>query len=193
MRPHIDVSKDFWVNEVNVFMQLAEENLERAIIWRDKMTQTATDHLEYGHCIRQARMYALATIVFSALTVEAYINDYALRHFSKKFFAARLDTLSTLNKWVIIPHLVTGQGYPVARQGYQELYKLISKRHEIVHAKTSKLPPPGKEFEDFVTTHVYDTISYAESAVRVPSLAVTDLISIDPDEVVNQRRLFGDP
>jgi hypothetical protein len=194
MNPYIDSRQDFWMNEVNAFMQLAEDNLERTIIWREKMTKTATDPLEYGHCIRQALNHALATIVFSALTVEAYINDYALRHFSKQFFATRLDTLSTLNKWVIIPRLVTGQSYPVDRQGYQELDKLIKMRHQIVHAKTKKLPPleKEKELEDFGKTYIYEIISYAKTAIKVPYLAVTDLISIDPNEVVNQRRLFGD-
>jgi hypothetical protein len=67
-------------------------------------------------------------------------------------------------------------------------------RHQIVHAKTKKLPPleKEKELEDFGKTYIYEIISYAKTAIKVPYLAVTDLISIDPNEVVNQRRLFGD-
>lgn len=179
------------MNDINAFMKLALENLELATEWRSKLVPLSSDHLEYGRCIWQSRRYALAAIVFSAMTTEAYINDYAVRNLSHTFFKAYLERMDHLQKWVIIPQLVTGKEYPRGRQGYEGIKELVEYRNNIVHSKTKKIDPEPSKVETFVTDHVYKVIDYASRAVKVPALAVKDLVEIDPKEAAYLKGLDG--
>jgi hypothetical protein len=48
-------------------------------------------------------------IVFSAPTLEAYINPYGITRISGNYFSKYLDRLSVAAKWIIIPKVVTGK------------------------------------------------------------------------------------
>ncbi|MCJ7507461.1 MAG: hypothetical protein MUO85_01865 [candidate division Zixibacteria bacterium] len=66
---------------------------------------------------------AMVTVVFCALTLEAFINHYGISNSSKSYFDNHLDKLKTVSKWLIIPRLLIGkqintdgQGYPIVRR-----------------------------------------------------------------------------
>jgi hypothetical protein len=57
----------------------------------------------------EAHQHGAVVIVFAAFAVEGHINDYAGRRLTDRYFTDHLDRLETINKWVIIPRLVTGK------------------------------------------------------------------------------------
>jgi hypothetical protein len=80
--------------------------------------------------------YVLNTIIFSALSVEAYIYDYAARNLTDSFVKEHLDKLDIVSKWIIIPRLITGKTISKGEKAYCLLKNLISVRNSIVHNKS---------------------------------------------------------
>ncbi len=58
-------------------------------------------------------------IVFSAMAIEAYIYDYAARHFGDNFVKDNLDKLDTISKWIVIPKLITGRDLPRQQKWFE--------------------------------------------------------------------------
>jgi len=117
--------------------------------------------------------HMLITIIFSALSVEAFINDYAIRRFSKKYFEKYLDKLSIISKWIIIPRLANGTQLDPGSKAMEELDWLIKKRHRLVHYKT-KMVDSG----DVKLSHFLWPIE-AERAVNTVISVVLALNEID--------------
>lgn len=75
-------------------------------------------------------------IIFCALAVEAFINDYAIDHLSRSYFDNHLDKLDLLSKWVLIPRIVTGSQLEKGNKPIQDLDWLIKHRNKLVHFKS---------------------------------------------------------
>ncbi len=133
----------------------AKYNLTKSKIWNDKLDHT------------------LVTIIFSALSLEAYINDYAIRMFSKRYFEKYLDKLSILSKWIVIPRLVNGAQLDPSSKPMEELDWLIRKRHELVHYKTRKVERDKLQASDFLWP------AEAERAINTVISVVLALNEID--------------
>ena len=71
------------------------------------------------------KMYELSTqiIVFSALAVEAFANDFLVSNLGKKEFEM-LDKLEIKGKILIGTKLITQKDFPVDREAYSKLSKL---------------------------------------------------------------------
>lgn len=96
---------------------------------------------------------AVSAIVFAGMAAEAYIYDYAARHLGKSYTDDHIDTLSAVNKWVVIPRLVTGNIFPKDRQAFQLLKGLVKSRNELVHYKAhdateSEITPEAVQTRD---------------------------------------------
>jgi hypothetical protein len=75
-------------------------------------------------------------VVYGALSLEAYINFYAIRY-NIPFHNDFEKNLSTLNKWKIYPHLKTNKSLDgSAIKTIKEIFKL---RDEIVHPKPNRI------------------------------------------------------
>jgi hypothetical protein len=86
--------------------------------------------------------YAVAgvkSIIFSALSVEAAINDYAAWQLGDNYFVKHLSSLDVASKWVVIPKLVCGKSIDKSGPGFSALKKLISARNDLVHNKSTHL------------------------------------------------------
>jgi hypothetical protein len=79
---------------------------------------------------------ALIVIVFSAFTLEAYINHYGISRLSKNYFSNYLDKLDLLAKWLVIPRLVTGKKLDPGSQAIQNLSWLVALRNRLAHFKS---------------------------------------------------------
>lgn len=77
----------------------------------------------------------ITAIVFEAMAVEAYINFIGEMKLGKSYFKEHIDELSTLNKIVVIPHLVAGKKFPKDINLYGKLQELFSMRNKLVHTK----------------------------------------------------------
>jgi len=80
-------------------------------------------------------------IIFSALTVESYINYYATTRLSKSYLKNYLDRLDILSKWIVIPRVITGKQLHPGSKPIQDLSWLIKLRNELAHFKPRKAAP----------------------------------------------------
>ena len=82
---------------------------------------------------------AIITVVFCAMTLEAFVNEYGAKHFSRKFFNNHLDRLSLISKFVIIPRINNNNALATDDQHFQDLKWLINLRNELTHFKTKEI------------------------------------------------------
>lgn len=93
---------------------------------------------------------AIVSVIFSALTLESFINYYAIDRTSKNYFLKHLDKLSPVTKWLIFPKLFTGNQISTDSQSYQLLDKLFKLRNKLVHDKSTKKNIRELKSEDFI-------------------------------------------
>lgn len=117
---------------------------------------------------------AMVVVIFSALTLEAYINHYGIERLSDTYFDRYVDRLSPTAKWVVIPRLVLSREIKQDGQAFELLVKLFRLRNKLVHYKTRKKKIRElTEEEDWITEH------HAQSAVRAVSAMIKELRKID--------------
>jgi hypothetical protein len=80
--------------------------------------------------------HCVISIVFSAMTVESYIFDYAARRLSDSCVVDHLEKLDVVSKWVITPMLVTGKPFPKDKFAFELLKRLVANRNSLVHGKS---------------------------------------------------------
>ncbi len=118
---------------------------------------------------------SMVTVIFSALTLEAFINQYAIEAISRNYFDEHLDKLSTPSKWFVIPQLTARRQMDRNGHSYGQLKGLFKLRHRLVHYKARrKKISELREEEDWITER------HAEDAIRAVESAVKELGEIDP-------------
>ena len=121
---------------------------------------------------------AIVTVVFSLMTIESFINTYAIEHFSKSHFDKYLDKLDLKSKWVIYPKLIANKQINTHSQAFELLGDLITLRNRLVHAKPSvKLLREIKNFKDIERATELD----AKKAVNAVQMLVKELANCDPN------------
>jgi len=106
---------------------------------------------------------ALVVVVFSALTLEAYINHYGISRLSKNYFSKYLDKLDMFAKWIVIPKVVTGKQLDPGSVAMQDLDWLVTLRNNLVHYKSKKVAIHDIQASDFLW---YEDAARAVQAVR---------------------------
>lgn len=118
---------------------------------------------------------ALVVVVFSALTLEAYINHYGILRLSRNYFSNYLDKLDTVAKWIVIPKVVTGKQLDPGSAVMQDLDWLVTLRNKLVHYKSKKVAVNNIQTSDFLW---YEDAARAVQAVRRVNAALKGL---DPE------------
>lgn len=117
--------------------------------------------------------HALVVIIFSALTLEAYVNNYAISRLSRNSLTNYLDKLDLLSKWIVIPRIITGEQLEPGSKPVQDLSWLITLRNKLVHYKSRKIGIDEIKESDFFWE--YD----AEKAIKMVKNIVLRLKKID--------------
>jgi len=91
---------------------------------------------EWTDIINTIDKYSRIVIIFCALSLEAFINDYAIDRTSKSYLENYLDKLDLHSKWVVIPRLLTGHQLDTGSQPMEDLDWLIKQRNKLVHFKS---------------------------------------------------------
>jgi len=115
----------------------------------------------------------MVTVVFSAMTIESYINEYGIDNFSSSYFNNYLDKLDIKSKWVTYPKLVTGKQIDTNSQTFELLGKLIALRNRLVHDRTRKKRICDLNESNWVTE------SEAKEAVNTVRKLVNELSKLD--------------
>ena len=153
----------------------------------DKQKMKAGDNIEHTEIelMQKLGKAASITIVFSAIAIEAYIYDYAARHFSDSYVQSYIDKLDVVSKWVLVPRLVTGHELPRDHKWFQLMKLLVSERHSIVHSKSSS-PPASPEYAkayiDKLQERNESIPEKARQAVDLLDILADKITEIDPEE-----------
>jgi hypothetical protein len=93
---------------------------------------------------------AMIAVIFSALTLEAFINNYGFEKLPSGYFG-NLDKIDFISKWLIFPKLVTGRELNTSHYSFGMLKELHSLRNVLVHYKTYCKPAREITERDWVT------------------------------------------
>ena len=141
-----------------------------------KKTQTVEDKLISASFI---------VIVFSAITLEAYIYDYAARYLTDSFVKDHLDKLDTFSKWVVVPALITGRELPPHPNWQGPLRQLIKTRNSIIHHKSAEFPPPSldtKRYFKKLKSNSAILLQTAEQSPRLLRMLADKIKEVHPEE-----------
>jgi hypothetical protein len=121
-------------------------------------------------------------LFFSAMCIEAAINDYAGTHLGDKYFESHLASLDVVSKWVVIPKLVCGNELDKSSAAFGSLKALIRSRNQLVHSKSRELGP--------VTPKLIEQLESANEKFTqefMNSLKALYLFTMEVDFVVGQQ------
>ena len=150
-------------------LQIAQLSAER-----DQRTVKHDEDVDFV-CEKNAAIQrsAMVVVVFSALTLEAFINHYGIERLSRSFFDNHLDKLNPVGKWLILPNLVARQQLDTDGQSYELLKGLFKLRDKLVHYKTREKTIDELSDEDWVTE------KEARSAIHAVNRLVEELKCLD--------------
>ncbi|HNW89612.1 MAG TPA: hypothetical protein PKN48_08100 [Bacteroidales bacterium] len=116
---------------------------------------------------------AITTIIFSAMTLESYINYYGSQKLPKNYFEKHLDNLDLKSKWIVLPRLITGQEIDLGGKAFALFSELISLRNKLVHDKYKIIKESLPEEKD----SLWETDAY--SSIECVKLMINELKKID--------------
>ena len=87
----------------------------------------------------------LQAIVFSAMSFEAAIYDFASVHLGDDYVRDHLDRLDVLSKWLVVLRFVTGVELPKGEAPYGALKSLVFERNRLVHSKSESFDFENQE------------------------------------------------
>ena len=78
----------------------------------------------------------IRTVVFSAMTLEAFFNDYAAACLGDSEFYGSFDQLSPISKFELIAKFILEAQIDKSKSYYSQLKKLIARRNLYIHNKS---------------------------------------------------------
>lgn len=131
------------INNIDVYRRIALNCLESYTDCEKRIEQCkkhslsmGPDGMEFRYQLETKKYeFAVQSIIFSALSLEAFVNDFLLENLGKSNFEA-LDKLEVKAKILIGTKMIIGKEFPKDMVAYQKLSKLISIRNKLVHAKS---------------------------------------------------------
>lgn len=87
------------------------------------------------------------TIVFSAMSLEAAIFDFAAVHLGDDYVRDHLDKLDLLSKWVIALRFISGLELIPGKEPYNSIKQVVTARNLLVHCKSEALKTEIEDIE----------------------------------------------
>lgn len=181
-----------------VFLRIVKENHTKILSLDTRIKKIETDlkkeSTKNGSSLLEQKIQifedelaniSLIVIIFSAMTIEAYIYDYAARHLGDTYVKDHLDKLDTLSKWIVIPKLVTGIEIPRNDNWRKLLTRLIKARNSVVHYKSSEPPAPLPNMRKYLEkqrAHEKILLESAKEAITLLEILADKMIEVDPEE-----------
>jgi len=142
------------VSSYSLYFEIARQNLHNATEIKEQINQRESKSIDLLSRLSgkipdtdiywlfpkmlEVRHFSTVSVIFSALTAEAFINHYGITKTSRNYFNY-LDKLNLVDKWIIVPKVVIGNSIEPGSHSIQCLKKLVSLRNSLVHYKTRKL------------------------------------------------------
>lgn len=129
---NIDIYRRIAMNSYDLYLK-SEERLKKC---HKNALVMGPDGIEFSYKLHiKMYEYAVQVVVFSALLLEAFANDFLIEKIGEKDFEL-LDKLEVKGKILIGTKMVTGKDFPKDKVAYNRMSKLISMRNKLVHAKS---------------------------------------------------------
>lgn len=144
------------------------------------------DGIQFGYELHTKMYeYSVQALIFSALTVEAFANDFLVTNLGKKEFEM-LDKLEVKGKILVGTKLVTQKEFPMDKEAYGKLHKLITLRNKLVHAKSVNI--------DSDASKIYFRIEKQdmEDAISTYELIIREIDSLKPELNIMEKYLTSD-
>lgn len=119
----------------SLYMDMCEREYSQFITSSDLFEKQTKEYLKHEY-ESECTESGIKTIIFSALSVEAGINDYGAWQLGDKYFEGHLSSLDVVSKWVVVPKLVCGKEIDKSGPAFSALRSLIKSRNELVHNKS---------------------------------------------------------
>lgn len=91
----------------------------------------------------------VSTIVFSAMTLEAFINDYAAACLGDSDFYDNFEKLSFLSKFELVARFILKSNIDKSKAYYSYLKALFRQRDSYIHNKSKRSSFQGYRLEEF--------------------------------------------
>lgn len=92
---------------------------------------------------RKRRLYG--AIVFLGFALESFINEIGIMYCKKDF--KRIERLTTVNKWLIIPKLISKEIFDVGKEPFQSIDRIFDYRNLFAHYKPRFKKWDAKEYK----------------------------------------------
>jgi hypothetical protein len=169
---YFSICKAYYMRFEKIEAEIARREAERDVL-------NDAEHIE----LEVERQHSAAiVIVFAAMCLEAFINDYAVSGLSKSYVDKYLDKLDLATKWAIIPRLVTGKDLRRDSRAFKLLQRLVTSRHNLVHAKLSALPEGTERLVEYLQARYAEAAVEVREAYQAINALFTELGKIDPRE-----------
>ena len=165
------------------------------ISYLDIVTDAHTRMIDFINCgqdedgpfIQTSQGQATIAVVFSAIAIESFINNYAVRKLGSEYMKKHIDRLTPHTKWIVVPKLATGRQIPSDHHGIELLQKLFTARNLIVHLKCANVDfQRWSEKANSIRTDNFLILQSAVSCFECIGLLGQALCECDPDETVGQ-------
>ncbi|WP_250125893.1 hypothetical protein [Chroococcidiopsis sp. CCMEE 29] len=138
----------------------------------------------------EVRHFSIVSVIFSALTAEAFINHYGITKTSKNYFKY-LDRLNLVDKWIIVPKVVTGNSIEPGSHSIQCLNNLVGLRNKLVHYKTRKVSIETIDDWESLGMASFDDAQNGIEAIRLSVKALNKIDeSVETQWLDNGSNLF---
>lgn len=122
----------------NMYCEIAMESYYHAYI-AYTMIRTANYSHKYNNELSSMNKSIVTTIIFSAMTIEAFINDYAAACLGDSDFYDNFDKLSLTGKFKLVSKFILKNNRLDNSNAYSMLCSLIKSRNSYVHCKSRYL------------------------------------------------------
>jgi len=124
-----------YVRHHETYFRIAKNNLRQAVALEieagriaTKAKRTKRENEKLVDSVAGIEECSITAIVFSVMTLEAFINDYAIRASSINYLENYLDKLDLSSKFILFPRLFTGTGISTDGQALELLKKRVLMR-----------------------------------------------------------------
>ena len=159
-------------NNSITYCEIAMEAYYNAANWA-KEAKKLKYETEAEYAIDAFYKEVISAVVFSAMAIEAFFNDYAAACLGDSEFYDNFDQLSPIGKFELIARFILDAEVDKSKAYYSHLKRLIKNRNSYIHNKSTKVTVPEYSIEE---------------AIEANSL-LAQYLSSDEDLPVNQQEL----
>ena len=125
--------------QISTYAEIAIENYQAAKKLKNFMEEQGYKVERIGNVFSEFIKKSMITVVFSAMAIESFVNDYAATCLGDDFFYENFEKLSVFGKLQIIVKFLFKQELDKSISCYSNLKTVFSCRDKLVHSKSESI------------------------------------------------------